>query len=69
MIYRNTCYLFFVWALYGLITVADINNEFLFFISAELINRYKKILFLYVLLKSIDTKNEILFLVLVDVTS
>jgi hypothetical protein len=32
---------------YGLITVADTKNEFLFFVSADLINRYKKYYFSY----------------------
>jgi hypothetical protein len=30
---------------YGLITVADIKNELLFFVSADLINRYKNTIF------------------------
>jgi ribonuclease HI len=37
-IYRNTCYSFLVWA----DTVPDMKNELLFFVSADLINRYKK---------------------------
>jgi hypothetical protein len=32
---------------YGLIIVADTKNELLFFVSADLINRYKKYYFLY----------------------
>jgi hypothetical protein len=32
---------------YGLITVADTKNELLFFVSADLINRYKKYYFSY----------------------
>jgi hypothetical protein len=43
--------------------------SFYFFVSVDLINRCKKYYFSYGLLKSTDTKNEILFLVTADLTS
>jgi hypothetical protein len=42
-IYHNTTIHFW----YTLITVADTKNELLFFVSADLINRYKKYYFSY----------------------
>jgi hypothetical protein len=52
-----------------LITVADIKNDLLFFVLANLINRYKKYYFLYELLKSTGIKNNLLFFLSVDLTS
>jgi hypothetical protein len=52
---------------YGLIIVADTKNK-LFFVSADLISRYRSTYFLCRLIKSANTENEFLFLVSADVT-